>query len=118
MAPESIRAACVTAGALDLLGVSPLMGRAFATGEDCRANIRHVAVGERLWRTLFDATPDIVGSTLRVDGRSLEVVGLMPERLRFPFDEDLWFPMDFEMPTDADPGSGRSFAVVADFVTE
>jgi hypothetical protein len=36
----------------------------------------------------------------------------MPERFRFPFDEDLWFPMDFEMPTDDDPGSGRSFSVV------
>ena len=112
MAPESVRAAAVSAGALDLLGVPPLMGRAFATGEDFRVNIRHVVIGERLWRTGFDATTDIVGSTLIIDGRSLEVVGVMRERFRFPFDEDLWFPMDFEMPTDDDPGSGRSFSVV------
>jgi len=112
MAPESVRAAAVSAGALDLLGVPPLMGRAFATGEDFRVNIRHMVIGERLWRTGFDATTDIVGSTLIIDGRSLEVVGVMPERFRFPFDEDLWFPMDFEMPTDDDPGSGRSFSVV------
>jgi len=83
MAPESVRAAAVSAGALDLLGVPPLMGRAFATGEDFRVNIGHVVIGERLWRTGFDATTDIVGSTLIIDGRSLRSWGSCPSASGF-----------------------------------
>jgi putative ABC transport system permease protein len=69
-------------------------------------------LGEQLWRSRFGADPAIVGRALEIDGQRAEVIGILPKDFRFPVDEQLWFPMDFAMPTAEDPRSGRSFAVV------
>ena len=110
--PETLRAAFVTAGALDMLGARPVLGRTFRESEDFSANLRVTVLGEQLWRSRFGADPAIVGRTLEIDGQRAEVIGILPKDFRFPVDEELWFPMDFAMPTADAPGSGRSFAVV------
>jgi predicted permease len=111
--PETLRAAFVTAGTLDMLGARPVLGRAFREDEDFSASgIRVVVLGEQLWRSRFGADPAIVGRALEIDGQRAEVIGVLPKDFRFPVDEELWFPMDFAMPTADDPRSGRSFAVV------
>ena len=38
--------------------------------------------------------PAIVGRQLRIDGRSLTVIGVMPPDFRFPFQSDLWWLND------------------------
>ena len=98
----SLQAAIVTAGALDHLGVPPILGRTFVDGEDFTADVRHLVIGEQLWLTRFDGASDILGTQLSIDGRLLEVVGVMPAGFRFPVDEDLWLPMDFDLPTEGD----------------
>ena len=111
--PEALRAGFVTAGALDMLGARPVLGRVFREAEDFSGNVIRVTVlGERLWRNRFGADPAIVGRALEIDGQRAEVIGILPKDFRFPVDEELWFPMDFAMPTAEDPRSGRSFAVV------
>ena len=111
-APQTLRAAFVTAGTLDMLGARPVLGRAFRDGEDFSGNIRVTVLGEQLWRGRFGADPAIVGRTLDIDGQRAEVIGILPQDFGFPVDEELWFPMDFAMPTADALGSGRSFAVV------
>ncbi|MEM7353996.1 MAG: ADOP family duplicated permease [Acidobacteriota bacterium] len=108
--PQSFNAGFVTATALEHLGTRPLLGRTFRSGEDFTASIRHVVLGHEVWQTRFGGRHDVVGSQVRVDGRLLEVIGVMPAGFRFPTDEALWLPMDFDMPS-GDRGSGRSFAV-------
>ncbi len=110
--PENLRAAFLTAGTLDMLGARPLLGRTFREDEDFSGSIRVTVLGEQLWRNRLGADPAIVGRTLDIDGQRAEVIGILPKDFRFPVDEELWFPMDFAAPTAADPGSGRSFAVV------
>jgi putative ABC transport system permease protein len=110
--PENLQAAFVTAGALDLLGVRPVLGRTFRDGEDFDANLSVTVIGEQLWRSRFGSDPAILDRELEVDGHQVKVVGIMPADFRFPVDEDLWFPMDFALPSADDPGRGRSFAVV------
>lgn len=111
-APETLRAGFLTAGALDMLGARPVLGRTFREDEDFSGGIRVTVLGEQLWRNRFGADPAIVGRTVDIDGKRAEVIGVLPKDFRFPVDEELWFPMDFAMPTTEDPGSGRSFAVV------
>jgi putative ABC transport system permease protein len=107
---QSLRAGVVTAGAMGTLGVQPHLGREFRAGEDFRADIGHVLLGYDVWIESYGGDPDIVGRTVRVDERSLEVIGVMPQGFSFPVAEEIWLPMDFDMPT-VDRGSGRSFAV-------
>ena len=110
--PETLRAGFVTVGTLEMLGARPVLGRAFRESEDFAGNIIRVTVlSEQLWRSRFGADPAIVGRTLEIDGQRAEVIGVLPKDFRFPVDEELWFPMDFAMPTAEDPRSGRSFAV-------
>lgn len=110
--PETLRAAFVTAGTLDVLGARPLMGRTFREADDFSGGIRVTLLGEPLWRSRFGADPAIVGRTLDIDGQRAEVIGILPADFRFPVDEQLWFPMDFAMPAANNPGRGRSFAVI------
>jgi len=109
--PETLRAAFLTAGALEMLGARPVLGRTFREAEDFSGSLRVTVIGEPMWRGRFGADPAIVGRRLEIDGQQAEVIGVLPAGFRFPVDEELWFPMDFAMPAADAPGSGRSFAV-------
>ena len=106
---QSIAAGFVTASALQLLGVRPYLGRTFLPGEDFTTDIRAVVLGHRVWRYRYGGG-EVVGTTIQVDGRSLQVVGVMPAGFEFPVAEQIWLPMDFDLPA-SDRGSGGSFAV-------
>ena len=74
---EPVLAARVTPGMFELLGASPLVGRTFeeADGEDDRS----VAVlSHGFWQRRFGGDPAAVGSTLRIDGDDVPVLGVMP----------------------------------------
>jgi predicted permease len=107
---QSLPAGIVTAGALEALGVPPLLGRTFRPGEDFTANIGQVVLGHDTWLERYGGDAAILGRTITVDERNLEVIGVMPMGFTFPVAEELWLPMDFDMPT-TDRGSGRSFEV-------
>lgn len=80
-------AAAVTPGALDLLRVPPLSGRL----PDADRGDRDAAlVREDLWRELAPDGADPLGATLRIDGRLVTVVGLMPASFGFPEAQNLW----------------------------
>ncbi len=107
---QSLAAGFVTATALDRLGVKPHLGRTFVPGEDFSQDIRTVVLGFDLWRQRYGGAEEVLGTRIEVDGRRLEVIGVMPSGFEFPVGEQLWLPMDFDLPSD-DRGSGRSFAV-------
>lgn len=94
--PERYRGAFVTANALSLLGVAPMLGRTFAPGEDGAGATPRALLSHRVWRDRFGADPAIVGKTVRANSRATEVIGVMPEGFAFPFAEDLWLPIEFD----------------------
>ena len=60
-------------------GAAPSLGRLFRPDEDRRDGSSPVAViSDALWQRRFARAPSIVGQHLVVDGRSLDVVGVMP----------------------------------------
>ena len=97
--PERVRAAAVTANVFATLGVSPLLGRGFAVGEDSPGAQPTVILGHALWQRRFGGAPDIVGRTLQISGRPRMVIGVMPDSVRLPVDyraarpTELWFPL-------------------------
>ncbi len=97
--PERRRAAAVTPGVFSTLEVGPALGRTFAADDAGGATGQPtVILSDALWRARFASDPDVLGRTLRVDGRPHTVVGVMPPRFAFPDGVDLWLPLDVEHP--------------------
>src|SRR5690348_13183160 len=77
-APERIDGEEVTAEYFHTFGVPPLMGRYFTREEDRPGPISAVVISENLWRTRFHADSAILGRSIRVNGTSTTIVGVMP----------------------------------------
>ncbi|HTG88139.1 MAG TPA: ABC transporter permease, partial [Pyrinomonadaceae bacterium] len=78
-----------TTNPFSTLKVAPLLGHSPTASETETALLSH-----GLWQRRFGSDPAIVGRQLRIDGRSLTIVGVMPPGFRFPFQSDLWWLSD------------------------
>lgn len=76
-----------------LMGVEPIQGRGF-TADDARAEGEGVAlISAALWRKRFDASPDVVGTTVTLNGEPTTIIGVMPPGWRYPDFTDVWTPV-------------------------
>ncbi len=92
--PRRVVVAAASASLLEALKVRPLAGRVFGPAEDVPGKDGVVLVSERLWRDAFAADPSLVGRQIDVDGRRVEVVGVVPRAM--DLDDagiDLWAPL-------------------------
>ncbi|MBN1208343.1 MAG: ABC transporter permease [Myxococcaceae bacterium] len=91
---ERLRAIAATANLFDVLGAHPRLGRGFQAGEDEPGAAPVVVVSEGLWQRRFGANPSLVGQTLTLDGQPHTVIGVMPDKARFPAGSqtDLFIP--------------------------
>lgn len=105
-APEQTQGAWVTANHFDVLRQRPVVGRAFVAGDEQRGAEPVVIIGYEIWKHRFDLDPQIIGRTLRVNGRPSTIIGVMPERMKFPDNagSELWLPF---IPTDAQMARDR-----------
>ncbi len=85
-----------------LLGTQPVLGRGFAPGEDVdgtgwgspgRNAVAVISYG--LWQELFAGDPKALGSTIRIDGTPLAVIGVAPPGFDYPGKTVLWKPAAF-----------------------
>jgi putative ABC transport system permease protein len=91
--PEAARAGRITANFLSILQVPPLIGRDFSEKDDVPGAAKVALISERLWRNQFGASADAIGQRLNVDGVPREIVGVVPERVRFPRNCDVFLPL-------------------------
>src|SRR4051794_2848060 len=104
----------VTANAFDVLGVRPILGRAFANGEDQISAPRVGVMSERLWRTRFGGDSTIIGRALTLDGFPTVIVGVAPSSMRWPERVDFWLTTRFTEKDLAQSSRGaRYISVVA-----
>ncbi len=98
------------AGLLALLGVAPVAGRVLQPGD----TPDEAVVSERLWARRFARDPVLANKTLRLDNRTVAIVGVMPDAFQFPYRgqallgstpvetrTDVWIPLE---PVRASPG--------------
>ncbi len=82
--PLRLRALRLEANFLEVLGVRPILGRAFTRAEDL-PNGPHVAmISYGLWRTRFAGDPRAVGRTLRLDDIPYQITGVLPKEFEMP----------------------------------
>jgi predicted permease len=96
--PVRLDGAYVSATLFPTLGKSPIVGRAFTDEDDLPGLPAAVAlISERLWRERFDASSDVIGKTIRLDGRVHEIVGVMEPGFRFPEWAEVWTPLGLDV---------------------
>jgi predicted permease len=112
--PERVAYAMVSPSMFSALGTSPIIGRALRTDENLPGNDGVVVVSYEFWQRALGGRGDVVGQTVFLDSRPLEVVGVMPSGFRFPSaNVDLW--KTFGRPADEMGGRGaRWVGVVAE----
>ena len=105
--PERVPAVVGTAGLLDVLGVTPLMGRSFSEEEAREGGAAVVVVSYALWQRRFGGRRDILGRTLYVHGAPREIIGVMPPGFDFGGPNrkaELWLPAYLNL-ENGDPGT-------------
>jgi putative ABC transport system permease protein len=96
--PQRYTGAYVTEDLFKIVGVSPVLGRDFTT-EDNKPGAEKVAIlGDEIWRRDFAADPNIIGQSVRINGKAATIIGVMPPNFKFPFSEELWTPLYNEFP--------------------
>ena len=82
--PERLRGAMVTSELFNALGVAPLAGRTFLPEEDQPGRNRVVVLSYGLWQRRFGADPQIVGTSVAINGVNRTVIGVMPPQFKLP----------------------------------
>lgn len=109
--PRRLSAGLISSDLVPLLEVSPKLGRSFTAEEDVPNGPAVVLISEGLWRSRFGADPRVIGRMLEVSGVSREIVGVMPEKFRFPSaNTELWLPLALD-PNNPFPGGFSYYAV-------
>ncbi len=91
--PEFLHTDSVTANFFSVLGVDPLLGRAFSVGDGYPGAPLTAVLSYGLWVRSFGANPHIVGQDLLLSGAKYTVIGVMPPGFRFLDPQiDAWVP--------------------------
>ena len=96
--PRRIYGEYVSGNYFAVLGVKPVRGRAFLPSEygDKPGAFPVAVISYRLWRSLFQGDPGVVGRTIRVNRYELTVAGIAPEEFRGTMPGmrmEIWIPM-------------------------
>jgi putative ABC transport system permease protein len=95
--PERIRALYVTGNIFSVLGAKAMIGRTLREEETWQGKHTVAVLGYGLWQRRFGADPKIVGQKITLNGRSREIVGVMPPDFYFPSKEaEMWIPMGWD----------------------
>jgi putative ABC transport system permease protein len=101
-APEQISGAIASGDIFLVLRTKPLTGRLLTPEDEKPGGSPAVVISHGLWQRRFGGDPQIVGRTIRLDGREREVVGVTPADFRFEF-----IPGALDFWTAIDPGANE-----------
>jgi putative ABC transport system permease protein len=93
--PEQIEGGVISANYFDVVGIAPLRGRLFRAEENEPNSGNVILLSEQMWRERYGADEGVVGRTLELNGRSREIVGVMPAHASFPPDWRFFVPQEF-----------------------
>jgi predicted permease len=91
--PLRVETGVVSDRFFDMIGVKPVLGRAFAPGEEAVGAPPVVLLSHRFWTQQFQGDSSIVGSTFIMNDKVHTVVGVLPPLPGYPGDNDIWMPV-------------------------
>lgn len=97
-APERVGGSNVSERFFQVMGVRPAIGREFSKSEAADSLASLVIIGDGLWKRDFGSDPAILGKSVKLDGRSYEVIGVMPAAFSYPRGAEYWLPLALPQP--------------------
>jgi predicted permease len=97
---ERVLSILVSPEFFDTFGVQPFIGRPFAAEETRPGNNHVIVLSHRFWQQRFAGSREVVGRTLRLDGETVTIIGVMPASFDWRF---LWGMAGFWRPIDYSP---------------
>ena len=96
--PELVFAAQTTINFFSTLGVKPFLGRDFAAGEDIAAGPKVAILTYGCWIRRFGGDPHILGRSIRLDDKSVSIIGVLPREFEFAprGNAEMWVPLHIE----------------------
>jgi hypothetical protein len=82
-ATERIPTTRVSPEFFETLGMPPIIGRGFTEAETAYGTDRVAVLTDAFWRQRLNADPNVLGRSLRVNGGSITIVGVLPPEFRF-----------------------------------
>ncbi|UCC30368.1 MAG: ABC transporter permease, partial [Phycisphaerales bacterium] len=109
--PQRLNVILASASLLPVLGIDPMLGRAFNQEEDRPGAPPVALLSDGFWQRRFGADPEIVGQTILLDGVATTVLGVLPKQLEKAWGAfDVWAPFAFDV---SDYGrGGHSYFVI------
>ncbi len=110
--PQRVNGARVTANFGSILGVRPVLGRDLAEADDTIGAAPVIVLGEELWRARFGGSPKVLGQVVIVDGVGREIVGVLPQAVKYPRLAQVFVPLGDlrKEPTVAERGNHPGFS--------
>jgi macrolide transport system ATP-binding/permease protein len=80
---EPVEAVRVSDGFFRTLGVAPVLGRDFHTGEDLPEAPQTVILSYATWQKRYGGRKDVVGETVNLSDAPYTIIGVLPETFQF-----------------------------------
>ncbi|WP_222439802.1 ABC transporter permease [Alloacidobacterium dinghuense] len=96
-AAERVFGSTVSVNTFDTLGVHPALGSFFARENEIAGRDLVVVLSYGYWQQRFAGDLHVIGQTVRIDGVSRKILGVMPQGIRFPYaDTQFVVPISFK----------------------
>ena len=90
---EGVDGRHVSAEFFSVLGLKPVLGRAFMLHEDKPESQPVVVISTNFWQRKFGGATDVLGKTLNVDEKVFTIIGVAPVGFNFFRADDLYVPV-------------------------
>jgi len=91
--PERIGGGRIGWNFLNVMQMNPILGQNIKEEEDVPGAPPVALISERLWKTHFGSSREVIGKQVVVDGVQREIVGVTPADLRFPRAAEIYVPL-------------------------
>jgi predicted permease len=96
----------LSVNAFTLLRVRPILGRDFLPADDRPGAPAVAIIGYRIWTDRYGSDPSAIGRTVRLNGETATIVGVMPKEFAYPIETQVWRPLT-AFPALNAPGAGH-----------
>lgn len=94
--PERVTSAVVSGNFFSVLRTRPARGRLIVPSDDVRGAAPVAVLSDAFWRRRFEGDRGVVGSTVRINGMPVSIVGVTPRGfvgVTFQAPPDTWLPL-------------------------
>jgi putative ABC transport system permease protein len=92
--PERVSGRQVSSGLLDVLGVTPAVGRNFLPDEDREGASPVAIISDSLWERHFGGDPSAIEKTLTLNDQPYQIVGVLPADFHYLNNADVLVPIE------------------------